>query len=85
MARIPIPVISPSEYESFRSEGSLDLPNTYNEWFKVANDSRAVISRQGDTPVDVPINYDDYIKFVADRSTTSNRKSFYDFALEKMP
>jgi len=85
MAVVVIPIISSPQYNSFRGEADIDLPDTYDEWLQLAGDHRREVGRQGDTAVDVQIDYDEYIKFCNSRGAARDRKSLYDFAVEKKP
>jgi hypothetical protein len=85
MAIVVIPIISPPQYDSFRREAGIDLPHTYDEWLQLAGDHRREVGRQGDTTLDVQVDYDDYIKFCTASGAARDRKSLYDFAMEKKP
>jgi hypothetical protein len=81
----PIPIIPKHQYDAFRRDVGPDLADTYDEWFEFVRKHRSERLRQGETLVDVEVDYDEFTRFCAATGTKPTAKTLLDFAIEKSP
>jgi len=79
----PVPIIHPAQYDAFRRAIGPDLPDTYDEWLQHTIKHRGERLRQGETLVEVEVDYDQFIAFCAATGTAPNAKTLLDFAIKK--
>jgi hypothetical protein len=79
----PVPIIPPHQYDAFRHAIGPDLADTYDEWFEIVRKHRSERLRQGETAVDVEVDYDDFVQFCAATGAAPNLKMLLDFAIRE--
>ncbi len=61
----PVPNIPKHQFDSFRRELGPDLPDTYDEWFEFVRKHRIERLRQGETVLDVEVDYNQFLRSAA--------------------
>jgi hypothetical protein len=79
----PVPIIPPDQYDAFRQAMGQDLADTYDKWLDVVHQQRGERLRQGETLVEIEVDYNQFMAFCTATGTAPNAKTLLDFVVKK--
>ncbi len=83
MATVYYPKIGPADYDTFRSEPNLNLPDTYDEWLNLSHKELREIELVGDTFKEIEINPDEFARFCQAKRKARTFDALRQFAAAK--
>ena len=84
MAEIEVfSIISPHDYAAFRTLTGDDIPATFDEWSKLQAKEIRQFVQVGSKTGTVPVDPNEFTRFLHARGAIGNRVSPRDFAIEK--
>ena len=79
----PLPFLGREDYETFRGLNGSDLPDTYDEWFKLHSKQKLDRSRVGYVVKEIQVDPNEFVRFCATRRIVPNGDSLLKFAFGK--
>ena len=83
MSTIYIPEIAKADYESFRRIIENHLPDTYENWVRLASKLRDDVVARGRAVVSVALNVDEFTQYLDTTKNSANATGLSKFAREK--
>ena len=83
MSTIYIPKIAKADYESFRRIIENHLPDTYDNWVRLASKLRDDVVARGRAVVSVALNADEFSQYLDTTKNSANAAGLSKFAREK--
>jgi len=83
MSTIYIPEIAKADYESFQRTIENHLPDTYDNWVRLASKLRDDVVARGRAVVSVALNADEFSQYLDTTKNSANAAGLSKFAREK--
>ena len=78
-----LPLLSPQHHETFRGLPGSDLPDTYDEWFKLHTKEKLERNQVGFDVVEIQVDPNEFVRYITPRGIAGDGLRLLHFADEK--